>query len=55
MKNEPASYQIIAPISGKIIELSTVPDPVFSEKLTGDGLGTEPRDLQDNRQHPSRW
>lgn len=38
MKNEPASYQIIAPISGKIIELSTVPDPVFSEKLTGDGL-----------------
>ena len=38
MKNELASYQIIAPISGKIIELSTVPDPVFSEKLTGDGL-----------------
>lgn len=29
--------QILAPISGKIVELATVPDPVFSEKLTGDG------------------
>lgn len=31
-------YEIHAPISGKIIELSKVPDPVFSERLTGDGL-----------------
>ena len=38
MKNESTSCRIIAPISGEIIELSTVPDPVFSEKLTGDGL-----------------
>lgn len=29
---------IMAPISGKTMELSQVPDPVFSEKLTGDGL-----------------
>ena len=29
--------KILAPISGKIVELTTVPDPVFSEKLTGDG------------------
>ena len=28
----------MAPISGKTMELSQVPDPVFSEKLTGDGL-----------------
>ena len=30
--------QIIAPISGRTIELSKVPDPVFSERMTGDGL-----------------
>jgi sugar PTS system EIIA component len=29
---------IIAPFSGKIVDLSKVPDPVFSEKLTGDGI-----------------
>ena len=31
MKNESTSCRSIAPISGEIIELSTVPDPVFSE------------------------
>ncbi|SFT68409.1 PTS system, glucose-specific IIA component [Selenomonas sp. GACV-9] len=30
--------QLIAPMSGKTLDLATVPDPVFSEKLTGDGL-----------------
>ncbi|MBQ1889947.1 MAG: PTS glucose transporter subunit IIA [Selenomonas sp.] len=30
--------QLIAPMSGKTMDLATVPDPVFSEKLTGDGL-----------------
>ena len=29
---------LIAPISGKVIDLANVPDPVFSEKLTGDGV-----------------
>lgn len=38
MNKEETACRVIAPISGKIIELSTVPDPVFSEKLTGDGL-----------------
>ena len=27
-----------APISGKTMELSRVPDPVFSERMTGDGI-----------------
>ena len=35
---EAESQKIMAPISGKIVELATVPDPVFSEKLTGDGV-----------------
>ena len=32
------SHPILAPISGKTIALDAVPDPVFSEKLTGDGI-----------------
>ena len=32
------ALQLVAPISGQTIELENVPDPVFSEKLTGDGL-----------------
>ncbi|MBR3456636.1 MAG: PTS glucose transporter subunit IIA, partial [Selenomonadaceae bacterium] len=31
-------HQLIAPVSGRIIALGQVPDPIFSEKLTGDGL-----------------
>lgn len=31
-------HQLIAPVSGKTIALGQVPDPIFSEKLTGDGL-----------------
>ena len=34
--------EVIAPISGKIIELSKVPDRVFSEKLVGEGIAIEP-------------
>ena len=36
--NTDITLQIIAPVSGKTQELSEVPDPVFAEKLTGDGL-----------------
>ncbi|MCR5758355.1 MAG: PTS glucose transporter subunit IIA [Selenomonas sp.] len=32
---------ILAPFSGKTLALSSVPDPVFAEKLTGDGLAIE--------------
>lgn len=31
-------HPLLAPISGKAIALDAVPDPVFSEKLTGDGI-----------------
>lgn len=36
--NTDITLQIIAPVSGKTQKLSEVPDPVFAEKLTGDGL-----------------
>jgi len=32
---------IIAPISGKTIELSKVPDPVFAGKMAGDGIAID--------------
>jgi len=30
--------RLIAPVSGQIVDLDQVPDPVFSERMTGDGL-----------------
>ncbi|WP_223703027.1 PTS sugar transporter subunit IIA [Sutcliffiella deserti] len=33
---------LVAPISGKVISLEEVPDPVFSEKMMGDGVAIEP-------------
>ena len=32
------ALHLLAPVSGKTMKLDSVPDPVFSEKLTGDGL-----------------
>lgn len=33
---------IIAPISGKIIDIKLVPDDVFSKKIIGDGIAIQP-------------
>ncbi|KIY22265.1 MULTISPECIES: PTS sugar transporter subunit IIA [Mesobacillus] len=42
-KEEPIkTIQILAPITGKAVHLNEVPDPVFSEKMMGDGLAIEP-------------
>ena len=32
------AYVLVAPVSGKAMPLSEVPDPVFAEKLAGDGM-----------------
>ncbi|MFV9510603.1 PTS sugar transporter subunit IIA [Tepidibacillus sp. LV47] len=32
----------VAPISGKIVSIEEVPDPVFSQKMMGDGIAFEP-------------
>ena len=34
--------KIIAPISGRIMPLSEVPDEVFAQKMVGDGIAIEP-------------
>ncbi|WP_334329255.1 glucose PTS transporter subunit IIA [Companilactobacillus sp. HBUAS59699] len=36
------SLDILAPVSGNVIELSSVSDPVFSQKMMGDGFGIKP-------------
>jgi sugar PTS system EIIA component len=35
------TYSIVAPVSGKVIELNQVPDPTFAQKLVGDGVAVE--------------
>ncbi len=34
--------ELISPMTGDIIPLEEVPDPVFSEKMMGDGIAIEP-------------
>lgn len=40
-KNRP---QMLAPVSGECIAIADVPDPVFSDKVLGDGVGLRPTD-----------
>ena len=35
---------LLAPVSGVLYPLETVPDPVFSQKLAGDGISIDPTD-----------
>ena len=34
--------KVFAPISGKLLPLSEVPDEVFAQKMIGDGIAIEP-------------
>lgn len=36
------TFKLVAPISGKSIPLSEVPDPVFAQKMAGDGIAINP-------------
>ena len=37
--NPPRTVGVVAPISGNIIDIADVPDPVFAKKAVGDGFG----------------
>ena len=37
-----SSLELLAPVSGKVLPLSSVPDEVFATKLAGDGVAVEP-------------
>ncbi len=42
MENEGNTKVILSPVSGNVIPLNEVPDPVFSEKVLGDGVAIIP-------------
>lgn len=41
-ENRSNDLKLVAPITGKSIPLSEVPDPVFAQKMAGDGLAIDP-------------
>ncbi|WP_163100904.1 PTS sugar transporter subunit IIA [Peribacillus alkalitolerans] len=41
-KTEQAPDVLVSPATGRVIPLEEVPDPVFAEKMMGDGLAIEP-------------
>lgn len=41
-KKEENNLTIYAPIDGELVQLEEVPDPVFSEKMMGDGVALKP-------------
>ncbi|SDQ83424.1 PTS sugar transporter subunit IIA [Virgibacillus salinus] len=41
-KKESSITKIYAPINGEIVSLEEVPDPVFSQKMMGDGIAIKP-------------
>ena len=40
----PARVRVLAPVSGQVWPLERVPDPVFAQKMVGDGLSIDPSD-----------
>lgn len=41
-KTQNINFKLVAPISGEVISLSEVPDPVFAQKMVGDGVAINP-------------
>ncbi|KHF41361.1 PTS sugar transporter subunit IIA [Halalkalibacter okhensis] len=39
-----SKVEVTSPITGKVLELAEVPDPVFSQKMMGDGVAFDPED-----------
>ena len=43
-ENSLVAMRIIAPLTGQAVALEQVPDPVFSQKIIGDGVAVIPED-----------
>ncbi|PLS16248.1 PTS glucose transporter subunit IIA [Bacillus sp. M6-12] len=41
-ESEPFAGELAAPLTGKAVQLEDVPDPVFSQKMMGDGIAIDP-------------
>ena len=44
MATNNSKLQLLAPLSGQIWPLERIPDPVFAQKMVGDGLSIDPID-----------
>lgn len=44
LENDINELNLVAPVSGKTLPLTEVPDPVFAQKMAGDGLAIIPED-----------
>lgn len=42
-KKDTGTIEIIAPLSGEIVNIEDVPDVVFAEKIVGDGIAIKPK------------
>ena len=40
--NSGKQLKLFAPVSGKTVAIETVPDPVFADKMVGDGISVDP-------------
>ncbi|MGL4773224.1 MAG: PTS sugar transporter subunit IIA [Clostridium sp.] len=40
-KNENNALKLVAPATGKVLPIDQIPDPVFAQKMAGDGVGIE--------------
>ncbi|HTH34256.1 MAG TPA: phosphoenolpyruvate--protein phosphotransferase [Xanthobacteraceae bacterium] len=38
----PVRIELVAPLSGVLVPIETVPDPVFAQKMVGDGISLDP-------------
>lgn len=41
-KKNKQELTLVAPLTGKVLSITEVPDPVFSEKMMGEGIAIEP-------------
>ncbi len=44
MNRQDHEIVLLAPLSGPVVPIEDVPDPVFADKLFGDGIGLDPLD-----------
>ncbi|MEC3884452.1 PTS glucose transporter subunit IIA [Halobacillus sp. HZG1] len=42
--NKETDLRVASPLTGKKVALEEVPDPVFSQKMMGEGIAVEPKD-----------
>jgi|SRR5699024_4827428 len=41
-KNKKSGTTLYAPLTGKVVSIEDVPDPVFNQKMMGEGIAVEP-------------